>query len=138
MILRRLPTRRGTTVVECAMVYPVTFLLLFGLIIGGLGVFRYQQVASLAREGARYASVHGAKYAQSTGRPAATPLTVYQQAILPRAVAFDPSRLTYNVTWSPDNRQGSDVTVQVTYAWVPEGYLGGITLSSTSTMRMSY
>jgi Flp pilus assembly protein TadG len=138
MMLRQSSVRRGATIVECAMVYPVTLLLLFGLIIGGLGVFRYQQVASLAREGARYASVHGTKYAQMTGQPAATPQTVFDQAIQTRAVGLDSSRLTYNVTWSPDNRQGSDVTVQVIYSWVPEGYLNPITLSSTSTMRMSY
>jgi hypothetical protein len=28
--------------------------------------------------------------------------------------------------------------VQVTYQWLPEAYLGGLTLGSTSTMPMSY
>jgi len=27
--------------------------------IGGMGIFRYQELATLAREGARYAVVHG-------------------------------------------------------------------------------
>ena len=44
------PRRHGTHALECAVVFPVVFLLLFGLLIGALGVFRYQQVASLARE----------------------------------------------------------------------------------------
>lgn len=137
-MLRNQPRRRGTHVVECAVVFPVLFLLLLGLLVGGLGVFRYQEVASLAREGARYASVRGSKYQQVTGKPAATAPDVYNNAISPRAVILDPANLSYNVTWNPDNKQGSTVTVQVTYLWVPEAYLGGITLSSTSTMPVSY
>lgn len=137
-MLYRLPGRRGTTLVECAVIYPVTFLLLLGLIIGGLGVFRYQQTASLAREGARYASVRGAKYNQMTNKPAATPEDVYNNVIDPMAAPLDRSKITYSVTWNPDNRQGSKVTVQVNYQWLPEAYLGGINLSSTSTMFVSY
>jgi Flp pilus assembly protein TadG len=137
-MLRNQPRRRGTHVVECAVVFPALFLLLLGLLIGGLGVFRYQEVASLAREGARYASVRGYKYQQVTGRAAATATDVYSNAIAPRAVILDPANLSYNVAWNPDNKQGSTVTVQVSYQWVPEAYLGGITLSSTSTMPMSY
>jgi Flp pilus assembly protein TadG len=124
--------------VEWAVVAPVIVLFLFGLIVGGLGVFRYQQVASLAREGARYASVRGAQYEQTTRRPAATPEDVYNNAILPNMVALDPARLTYRVTWDPDNRQNSLVTVQVTYRWIPEAIFGGIDLTSTSTMAVSY
>ena len=130
--------RRGTHALECAVVFPVIFLLLFGLLIGALGVFRYQEVASLAREGARYASVRGQEYQQVTGRPAATAADVYNNAIAPRAVILTPSQLNSSVTWNPDNRQGSTVTVTVTYQWVPEAYLGGMTLSSTSTTPISY
>ena len=130
--------RRGAHVVECAITYSVTFLLIFGTIIGGLGVFRYQEVASLAREGSRYASVHGAEYEHSTGKPAATASDVYNNAILPRAVALDPSQLTYNVTWNANNNQGSTVSVTVTYHWVPEALLPGMYLSSTSTAVVQY
>jgi Flp pilus assembly protein TadG len=137
-VLYRQPRRRGTHLVECAVVFPLLFLLLLGLLVGGLGVFRYQEVASLAREGARYASVHGFQYQQVTGKPAATDVDVFTNAISPRAVILDPAGLHYSVTWNPDNKQGSAVTVQVNYQWLPEAYLGGITLSSTSTMPMSY
>ena len=67
--------RRGATLVEAAIVYSVLFQLLIGMIVGGLGVFRYQQVASLAREGARYASVRGTQYATNTGIPPTLPAT---------------------------------------------------------------
>jgi Flp pilus assembly protein TadG len=137
-MLTRTRSRRGTHLLECAVIVPVTFLLLFGLLIGGLGVFRYQEVASLAREGSRYASVHGSQYQLRTGKPAATAADVFNNAISPRAVILDPSRLGSSVTWSPDNRKGSTVTVTVTYQWVPEAFLGGLTLSSTSTVPMSY
>jgi hypothetical protein len=56
---RQLGARAAVTAVECAIVLPVTFFLLFALVVGGMGVFRYQEVATLAREGARYASTHG-------------------------------------------------------------------------------
>lgn len=67
--------RRATTVVECAVVYPVTFLILLGLIIGALGVFRYQEMAGLAREACRYASVHGAQYRRDAGLAIGSPGT---------------------------------------------------------------
>ena len=132
------PRRRGTHALECAVVFPLVFLLLFGLIVGALGVFRYQEVASLAREGSRYASVRGQQYQLMTSKPAATADDVFNNAIAPRAVILTPSQLSSTVTWNPDNRQGSSVTVTVTYQWVPEAYLGGLTLSSTTTTPISY
>ncbi len=141
--------RRGATVVEAAVIYPLTFVILIGLIVGGFGIFRYQQVASLAREGARWAAVHGGQYAQDTGNSAATANDVYQRAVLPMAVGLDTSKLNCTVSWNPDNwpshvtndsgtAAGSTVSVTVTYAWVPEAYLGSITLSSTSVLPMEY
>jgi Flp pilus assembly protein TadG len=130
--------RRGVTLVECAIIYPLTLLLLLGILIGGLGMFRYHEVASLAREGARYASVRGTKYAQQPGKTAATQADVYTNAIKPRLVMLDESLLTCTVTWPGGNQQGGSVQVQVSYVWVPEAFLGGITLSSTSKMTVVY
>ena len=130
--------RRGATVVEHAIVLPVFFLFVIGTVVVGFGVFRYQEVAHLAREASRYASVRGTSYAAATGYPAATAKDVYEGAIRPNAVGLDAKQLSYEVTWSPDNRQGSTVTVRVTYRWVPEAFLGGMDLTSTSTATMSY
>jgi hypothetical protein len=123
-------------------------LLLIGLVVGGLGVFRYHQVSSLAREAARYAAVHGTEYATETGQPAATPASIYEEVILPRSVGLDPSQLSCTVSWDqnnapthvlPDETERTNiVTVTVTYQWLPEAYLGGITLSSTSKIPMSH
>ncbi len=60
-------TRPGVTAVECAIVLPLTFFLLFALVLGSMGMFRYQEVATLAREGARYASTHGHQYRKDGG-----------------------------------------------------------------------
>lgn len=130
--------RSGVATVELALVAPMLILLVFGLIIGGLGVFRYQETASLAREATRWASVRGATYQSATGKPAATAIDVYNNAILPNAVALDMSKLDFTVTWSPDNKQQSLVTVRITYHWIPEALLGGMDLTSTSTARISY
>jgi hypothetical protein len=61
----RIERRRAASVIEAAIVLPVTFTLLLGIMIGGIGIIRYQQTAFIARETARFASVHGAQYAKT-------------------------------------------------------------------------
>ncbi|HXG12772.1 MAG TPA: TadE/TadG family type IV pilus assembly protein [Gemmataceae bacterium] len=148
----RTPTdlRRGATVVENAIVLPFTFFLIFALVVGSMGIFRYQEVSSLAREGARYASTHGYQYRKDAGLPMGTPeewkKDIYDNAIAPRMVALDPSRLSVSVSWpdvvnqpgKPDNWPGSKVDVTVSYDWFPEMYLiGPIRLTSTSSMPIT-
>ena len=142
--------RDGTTTVEFGITCPIVFFLIFAIIVGGLGVFRYQEVGAVAREAARWASVHGGQYAEDTGQPAATASDIYTNAIVPGAFGLDLSQLTYSVTWNHDNMPlwvgenaeapvGNTVTVTVTYQWMPEMYLvGPITLTSTSTAQMIY
>jgi Flp pilus assembly protein TadG len=188
----RLPSARGgrrtaATAVECAVVYPATFLLLLGLIVAAQGVSRYQEVAALARAGARYASTHGAQYRRDTGLPTGTagpsPSSsspwgsttgtqtssgglfwystdptqpsgtdtswagdTYDSAVRPKLVALDPALLTFKMGYpsvvnqptKPDNWPGSQVTVTVSYQWLPQLYLvGPITLSSTSSLPIT-
>jgi Flp pilus assembly protein TadG len=121
--------RRGASAVEAAILVPVTFLLILGLIVGGMGVFRYQEVAALARQGARYASTHGANYRKDNGQPVGTAGTgdgqadgrlwykvnpqlasgadagwsqdVYDKAVRPNLFALDPTKLEVRVGWPP-------------------------------------
>jgi Flp pilus assembly protein TadG len=143
--------RQATTMVEFAVVGSITMLILIGLLVGGLGIFRYQQVARLARDSSRWASVHGTQYANDTNNPAATPTDVYNQVIVPNATGLDLNQLTYSVTWDASNspyhtatvngqqvKVANTVTVTITYTWIPEAYLGGITMTSTSVTVMSY
>lgn len=45
---------------ETALVLPLFLMVIFGIIIVGLGVFYQQQLTNAAREGARYAAIHSA------------------------------------------------------------------------------
>jgi Flp pilus assembly protein TadG len=139
-------------VVECAFVYPVFFLLVLGMLVGAAGMFRSSQLASLTREAARYASVHGGQYAKEMNVTAPLPADIYNNVILPMAQGFDTSQLSYSITYNTSNLPShttldannnvvpiqNTVTVTLTYQWVPEAILGGITLSATSVMPMTY
>jgi hypothetical protein len=139
-------------VVESAFVYPVVFLLLLGMLVGAAGIFRYSQLSSLSREAARYASVHGGQYAKEMKVNAPTPADIYNAAVVPKAEGFDMSQLNYSITYNTSNFPyhtildanknvipvQNSVTVTLTYQWVPETFLGGVTLSSTSVMPMSF
>ena len=52
--------RRGQTIVEIAMIFPLFIMLLMGIIVLGIGVFYQQQVTNAAREAARFAAIHSA------------------------------------------------------------------------------
>jgi Flp pilus assembly protein TadG len=151
--------RTGATAVEMAIVLPVLFMLTFGLVIGGVGIFRYQAVASLAREAARYASVHGTNYQSDTGSGAVTKVNIYNAAIVPQASGLDLSQMTYTINYKAPSAVDWDsathaplyvssttggtpktatVTVTVNYSWAALLYFGTITLTSTSEMPMCY
>jgi type II secretory pathway pseudopilin PulG len=146
--------RSAATLVESAVVLALTFLLLFGVLIGSAGVFQRQQLAAMAREAARYASVHGGQYRYDAGLAPGTAsdwqADVYANALAPYMVGLDPSRFNYEITWSNNDdwptrvttNNGkavtNRVTVTVSYAWIPPAYLSGITLMSTSTLPVSY
>jgi Flp pilus assembly protein TadG len=150
MRLRRQP-RRGTTMVEFAVISSVTVLILIGLLAFGLRIFCYQQVARVARDASRWASVHGTGYAQATGNSAATAAVVYNNAIVPNAQGLNLSNLTYSVTWNTSNSPyhtvtvsgvtknvANTVTVAINYSCLQIGPFAALTVSSTSTTPMSF
>lgn len=51
---------RGQTLVEMALVAPLLFMFIFGIIIFGIGIYYQQQVTNAAREAARYAAITSA------------------------------------------------------------------------------
>jgi hypothetical protein len=149
-----LPSRRGAVLAEGAFVLAVLFVLLFTLIVGGLGVFRYQQVASIAREAARYASVHGGQYRYEFGLSPGTPTDwtndIYTNSITRTMVGLDPGRLRYAAAWTNNDNwpvhidpntgrvTSNAVSVRISYNWLPEVFFGGVTLTSTSVMPIAY
>lgn len=151
---RSLRRRRGAAAVEFAFVGPVVLLLVIGLLVGGMGVFRYQSVAHLAREASRFAAVHGGLYEREMEQPAADEESV-KNFVLSSASALDPKKVECEVRWlypdkmplraDPDSEPPGQrilvnkVTVTVRYEWLPEAFLiGPIPLSSTSEMPISY
>jgi Flp pilus assembly protein TadG len=162
------PRRRAATAVETAIVGSVFFLLLLMIITGAVLVSRYQMVTGAAREGARYASVHGGQYAADTGNSAATTTDILNNAITPMATGLNLT--TSNVTvqlktwqvnadgsvspvtlpWDSSDKYPSVVTtsngaaqttsVVVTVTYSPGADILGtlITLSSTTEIPMSY
>lgn len=150
MLRRNAPCRTGATVLECAVALPIALFLFIALVVGASGVFRYQEVATLAREGARYASTHGYQYRKDAGLSMGTAEVwrqdIYDKAIKSKLVGLDESKLTVTVTWpdivnlkgKPDNWPGSKVDVTVSYDWMPSLYLvGPYKLQSTSSMPIT-
>ena len=111
MLLRHFHSRRtGTYAVEAVVVYPILFFLVIGQIVGGMGVFRYQQVAHLSREAARFAAVHGGQYQQENAAaitagqlPNVTEDYIKQQIVQAKAISMDASRLSVQVSFNNAN-----------------------------------
>jgi Flp pilus assembly protein TadG len=156
MLLRR-TRRRGTVVVESAVVYPVLFILLLGIVLLGMTIFRYQQCAHASREGARWASVHGSSYSTEQNQPATTQQNVIDNAVTPQFAGMaSGTEMTCTVSW-PNGQaptrtvtitdpvtllpevvaRSNTVSVTVTYTW-DTGFFGPLTVSSTSVNQMSY
>jgi hypothetical protein len=134
-IFRRSPRdRSGAVVVEMAIVGPVAFLMLIGLLIGCVGIFRYNQVAALAHEGARWASVRGRNFEKLNHRKPITADEIRANVIEPRATGLALDRVECEMSLDKDH---SVVSVTVRYLWLPEAYLGRITLSNTARMLVS-
>jgi hypothetical protein len=117
------------------MVCPVGILLLMGILLLGLGVFRYEQLQFLAREGARYASVHGPLYASENSTSEASTSTVLAgvQNLAVGLSGLNCTAVTYSATTLP-----CTVSVTLTYTWTPERLFSPMTWTVTSTMPVTY
>jgi hypothetical protein len=146
---RRHPVRpgrdRGQALVEFALVAPMFFLLLFGIIEAGRFIFYYEVLNNATREGARYAIVNGANtLGCPTGPPApgstACDPTGNDVATRVRNAAFGAlSPISVTPTWSnpANNGRGATVTVSASYTYhpiVPLVPLPPITISAESSL----
>jgi Flp pilus assembly protein TadG len=107
MRLKGYQARSGAHLVECALVFPLVFLLTIGLVVGGMGIYRYQQVCYLAREAARYASVHGGQYQQEKAAliangtlPNVNEQFIVTNIITANATNMDPASTQVNVNFN--------------------------------------
>ena len=101
MKLRR--DQRGQALVEMALVIPLFFLFLFGVIEMGRIGHAYITVSNAARAGTRIATTGGSDLE-------------IQSAVLAAAPTLNPSEITINISPSQSYRQsGQGISVQVTY-----------------------
>jgi len=140
--------RKGQALTEFALVAPIFFLLLFGIIEAGRFMFYYEVLNNATREGARYAIVNGAN-ADEVGCPTGPPA--------PGTAACDPtgddvvervreaafgvlgSGVTVTPVWHDpaNNGRGATVTVTATYTYtslVPIVPLPAITVEAESSL----
>ena len=113
----------------------LTFLvMIFGIMDFGRAVLAYNTLASVARDGARYAMVRGS----GSGQQASS--SDVRSYVRGRAIGLNSSDVSVTTSWSPDAAAGSTVAVAVTYAFYPLGpYMpaGPWNLQSTSKMTIA-
>jgi Flp pilus assembly protein TadG len=133
---RKLSNERGQTFAEFALIVPCFLILLFSLMWLGLAVYSYNYVSYGAREGSRYAAVHGTDSKQPVTTAAA--VTTFVKNKTP---GLNTSNLTVSTTWVPaatPGNPGGTVQVQVQYQLqfsIP--FMSHVTLPLTSTSKMT-
>src|SRR5262249_44532151 len=102
--------RHGAVLIESAIIYPIVFIIVLAIIVGGMGIFRYQEMSSMAREAARYASTHGGQYQKdnSTAIAAGTLPNVNDSylttnIINPQAVSIDTTKLQVSIKFNTNS-----------------------------------
>jgi Flp pilus assembly protein TadG len=131
--------RTGQNLVEFALVTPLLFLFLFGVIEFGWAFYVYSELTNAAREGARYAAVHGTICAQNPPCQLATPGSV-RTHVLQRLSVPDAASVTVELQGSLD--PGRSVTVSIRYPYRPLiGFIlpaAGFTMRASSSMIVHY
>jgi Flp pilus assembly protein TadG len=126
--------RRGAAVVEFAIVAPIFFLLIFGMIEFGRVVMVQQLLTNASREGARLGVLNDATVSQVQ-----TKVVNYLSGANITIAATDVDVDYATDPSSPDGGESVTVTVSVPFnqvSWLPSPmFLSGYTLSASSGMR---
>jgi Flp pilus assembly pilin Flp len=126
--------RRGAAAVEFAVAGSLALLIIGGLMFLQSVVFHFHNIAALAREGARWAAVHGPEYESIYDRTV-TSNDILEDAILPRAQRLNRDKLTCEAVWDESK---TSVNVTVSYSLIKVGSIAPITVTSTSHMLISF
>jgi Flp pilus assembly protein TadG len=121
---------RGQNMVEFAAVALPMCFIIFGIIVLSMAVYSYSFVSDGAREGVRYAIVHGSA---SLSPASASDIQTYVQN---EAHGLNPSYLNVSTKWTPDNKPGSVVKVQVTYSFQPLFPMSSVAVPLSSSAQM--
>ncbi|MCA9249286.1 MAG: pilus assembly protein [Planctomycetales bacterium] len=123
--------RRGAAAVEFALVAPVFFLLVFGMIEYGRMVMVQQILTNASREGARKAVIEGTS---STDVQAAV-----QQYLTDASISGATVTVTSTAPVAPDYADSMTVDVEIPFSqvsWLPTPmFLGSKQMTASSTMR---
>ncbi|GAC1469062.1 MAG: hypothetical protein NVSMB9_12430 [Isosphaeraceae bacterium] len=122
---------------EMAFAGPVVIMFLIGIMDTGAAVHSNNALAEAAREGARYAAVHGSLSATPLG-PTANSAAV-EDVVRGYAIGLDPAKLQVQSSWPDlDNKPKSRVTVAVSYTYQPIGLFGAAFVMRSSSTMMIY
>ena len=122
----------GQAVAEFALVITPCLTLFFGVINFALALYCYDFVCYSAQQAVRYATVHGST---ATSIVSSTDVTNYVHTLV--VGVLNTSAMTVTTTWSPDNKPGSIVTVNVSYNFPPLTKLvSSVTIPLTRTAAM--
>ena len=120
--------RQGAVYVEFALGFLLFITLVFGVFEGARMIWAYASITHAAREGARYAMVHGHQ-----SPVADSAIETYAEA---RAPGLAPGDVTVTTTWEDTDKEGSSVVrVQVAY---PISMIASTMLFGKQTMNLSY
>lgn len=126
--------QRGAAALEFGLSFLVVFFVIYGIMEFSRVVASYNILSGAAREGVRYAIVHG-----SASGSAASASDI--EAIVRRwAIGLDAGNVAVTTTWPAGNGPGSQVKVQASYVVTPFTSLilrSGITVRSASQMVIS-
>jgi hypothetical protein len=134
---------RGQALVEFVLVAPIFFLMLFGIIDFGRYVYYVQILNNAAREGTRYAIVHGSNSFQPTGPndddPTITAIVRnYAVGVIGNGATFIVHSYWYDPAVLPhSNDRGHKVHVTVSYdfhSFIPIVPVPPITINGESTL----
>jgi Flp pilus assembly protein TadG len=118
---RRCPrSERGAVQVEFALASIIILSTMFLLWEAAMLMYTYNVMADAAKEGVRYAIVHGSSNSSSS-QASVTDVTnvVTDYAKMSFHDISDSSKFNVNVTYTPNNNPSSTVRVTVSYAYQP-------------------
>ena len=106
--------------------------LFFGIINFALALYCYDFVCYSAQQAVRYATVHGST---ATTIVSSTDVTNYVKTLV--GGVLKTSSMTVTTTWSPNNKPGGIVTVNVSYNFPPlTSLVSSVTIPLSRTAAM--
>lgn len=110
----------GIAIIEFVMVLLLLLTILLSIMEAGRAIMNYHTLYQAVSEGARFASVNGSTSGSSPGpRPTTEVDPLIKQRVIDSAVGLQLTLSNVQVTWTPDNRPGSTVSISASYLYVP-------------------